>query len=470
MKKYIVILCSILLSFSTLNTFAASNTNNQSIPGWPNYLAMGTISVPSPNVTAQLQKRPIDIIFKYAGNDGAGDQGKIMPSTTTTKMLKQAHDAAQSTGRNVLPVMIFYSVDASGSLTKATNDLMNNDYLKKHYINLILLTNTLQNAKDSAHPYPGTILLNPDFLGMLQQWQTTQAKPILTQTIDVNNQLKNAINYVTTQAGIDRPNAIPTFENNIKGYIQSINYLIRTFGPNVTFGWQENLWSTGSATWIHDSQKNAATEANKVVAFINQLGIYSGPYKPDFIAVDKYERDGLGSEARPSGYAFNATNWQRFLNYASLIGKGLKIPVILWQMPGGHMVPKNVTRYNPDWINRHSANAPDFFFGDNRIGTNIQSINSTLLAYPLNSQVYKNTKINSIGTLLKQDDNYNWGQSNLQLTANSGIVAILWGGGSTTGLVSLGTNGDDCGWLANKIKTYYQNPFMLDSKKKLIRQ
>jgi hypothetical protein len=37
------------------------------------------------------------------------------------------------------------------------------------------------------------------------------------------------------------------------------------------------------------------------------------------------------------------------------------------------------------------------------------------------------------------------------------VFSILWGGGSTTGIGSIGTNGDDDQWLATKISEYYSN-------------
>jgi hypothetical protein len=57
-------------------------------------------------------------------------------------------------------------------------------------------------------------------------------------------------------------------------------------------------------------------------------------------------------------------------------------------------------------------------------------------------------------------NNYDWSRDNgkLALAASNGVFAILWGGGNTTNVIKNFSNPDDHGWLANKIKTYYQNP------------
>ena len=49
-------------------------------------------------------------------------------------------------------------------------------------------------------------------------------------------------------------------------------------------------------------------------------------------------------------------------------------------------------------------------------------------------------------------------KSELKTAVDDNVVAILWGGGSTTAVAPIGTNGDDGGWLAKQIENYYQHP------------
>ncbi len=452
--------------------YSEASISGNTIPGWPTYLAMGTVTDNDETVvTKRLVKNPVDAIFKYAGNDGGGDRGQVLTATTTENTIKQSRNVEAATGKKVIPVMVVYTVEASGSIWGAEQDLLNNTNLMMHYATLILEANKIQTYKDANHAYPGSIILNPDFLGMLQQ---TPSNSLMTATIDVNRQLQAAIAYVKEHYGIAAPASVPTFSNNLKGFIQSTNYVVRTFGPDVTFGWQQNLWAEGSALWIHqrytdaeiaagnvvngDNRDNNFIGTDKIVDFMNQLGVYQGPYKPDFIVVDKWERDDLGGDARGAGYAFNAQDWQNYLRYVKNISRGLGVPAIIWQIPGGHM-PIQSEVYDPNWIAVHAGDAPDFFFGDVNIGTDINKVNATLLNYPLNPGFYNGAM--TVKQYLLQPGSYDWAQSNLQNAVDSNVVAILWGGGSTTGVVPISTNGDDKGWLAAKVAEYYKNPLML---------
>jgi hypothetical protein len=44
------------------------------------------------------------------------------------------------------------------------------------------------------------------------------------------------------------------------------------------------------------------------------------------------------------------------------------------------------------------------------------------------------------------------------LAAKNNVFAILWGGGTTTGVIQNFQNTNDNGWLKGKINTYQLNP------------
>ena len=46
----------------------------------------------------------------------------------------------------------------------------------------------------------------------------------------------------------------PTFENSVKGLVESINYTVRKEYKNAYFGWQFNIWSYDS-TEIYSNQE-----------------------------------------------------------------------------------------------------------------------------------------------------------------------------------------------------------------------
>lgn len=444
--KIIKLLSSTALSVLLIPTAFASGN----IPGWPNYLAMGTVTNNATSVGNALVKTPVDAIFKYAGNDGAGDQGQITDLTTEKNTVAQARyiESNSADHHKVMPVLVVYTIDLSGGMV--TDDVTNDTYLLDHYINLINYCAYLESQKDDLHPHPATLIINPDFLGMMQQnssWSPLQADTL----INVNQQLKTALN----QAGVKiQP---PNFQNNLLGYIQSINWIIRAISPDVPFGWQENIWATGSASWIFTAtnEQVISQQANPTLNYVNSLGVYQGSYKPDFFVFDRYERDDF--YLNNTQWFYNRNDWKNYLTYVNNISQGLNTPALLWQIPGGHMLTKND---NSTLTLDHVATAPDFFFGDVNIGQNFQA---TLLSSVLNFQVLAPQNETAM-VHLSQDTDQNWTQSELQTAVNDNIVAILWGGGSTTGVAPIGTNGDDGGWLANKVENYYKNPVPLPNK------
>ncbi|NEP01511.1 MAG: hypothetical protein F6K58_23215 [Symploca sp. SIO2E9] len=233
--------------------------------------------------------------------------------------------------------------------------------------------------------------------------------------------------------------------------------LIRAIAPDITFGWQVNLWAGGSALWTHDTLSDQEINDNysqPLVNFWNAQEVYTGEFKPDFIVFDKYERDSLGSPYRQLGYAFNANDWLNYMVYAKQISEAFGVPCMYWQIPGGHMplVGEDTSIVEDN----HCALAPDFFFGNPGIGTDISNISPAVLELDLDSGIYNGAA--TVEEYLNQTPDYNWSNSQLEQLAKNKVFAILWGGGSTTSIAPIGTNGDDDGWLADKVKDYYNAP------------
>jgi hypothetical protein len=206
---------------------------------------------------------------------------------------------------------------------------------------------------------------------------------------------------------------------------------------------------------VHSNYTAATLQSQIIaptVATINAVSMYSGNYKPDFLAFDKYGVDDIPG-ATGVGYLYNARDWNNVLAYAKGVSDSLaSIPVMLWQIPGGHLQQVN----DVDTTLNVGSTSPDYFFGD--------SYNplSNLMAYIANTtlpqSIYGTTSLaaylamNEAGT----GNGYTWQTSHMQLAANSHVFAILWGAGGSTSVGSFPS--DDNGWLANKITTYYRNP------------
>ena len=446
------------------------------VKGWPNYISMGAVTQ---GIKSHHTNRPVDAVFKYAGDGGNGDRGSIKYPIYTKNTAAMSKELEIEYNRHVIPVMVVYTAEMSGGTNFA--DLHNYDNLVKHFINLIHTCQILQSFKSESNMYPGSIVLNPDLFGMVQQMKLladiasepievqkalAQAIHCVEDKVDYNGMMLNPLEIfeqMRNQDGIysdwdvkinwenlvqneifpassDGPiNGIPSFNDDFKGWIQATNFVIGYFAPDVTFGWQENLWSRGSSGWTGASEEEVRDIiAPSTINLWSELEIYSGQYKPDFIVFDKYERD-----AASGGWLYDDHQWDSVLNYAKYISIGLgDIPVMLWQIPGGHLQTIN----DIDQRDSHASTAPNYFFGDSELMPDLSNLKSYISGW-------KNTLL---------ENGFKWSEDNgkLQKAKESNVFSILWGGGDTTSVGRFPT--DDNGWLSERINEYYQNPVYLD--------
>ncbi len=450
---------SIDISTGGNNTISISYTSTSvhefSVKGFPKYLSHGTITNAAAAFDDSFKNSPLSSIFKYSGLDGAGDRGKIPDMTPTKNTIEQARRLeANQNGRIILPVMVHYTANASGGGSlEAIKDLSENQNLYYHYRNLIQEIKVMLSYEDANHPNPGAFVISPDLIGAIQQDVIFgNDHDIRTMNIKVNEEVKRAFqdeNLSITD--------LPVFANDLKGYFQSVNFVIHHVGEcKIPFGYQQNVWAAGSARWVFEGAgefNDPVSEGIEVANFMNDLELYTGAWKPDFIAFDRYERDCFGPAA-VQNYAWTAKHWNRYLIFCKEIAERIgNAPIMLWQIPGGHMATTDevITNYS---ISLHSSASAPFFLGDDRIGTNLNTIRPDIK----NISLLPHYQASNVGELLANDNGYDWSTSNLQRLANMNVFSILWGGGSTTGVGPIGTNGDDDGWLAAKITEYYNNP------------
>lgn len=191
--------------------------------------------------------------------------------------------------------------------------------------------------KGDQHAVPATFVLNPDFLGAIQQEPYGYTAVRKANSVQVNVQLAAAINALPALPGFSAP-LLPTFSNDLYGYVRAINYIVRQFAPDVAFGWQTNVWATGTADWVLRANADPVAQGTAIASFINELGVYSGEYAPDFIAFDKFERDCFSPDAL-AHYGWNATCWFNYLGMVKQAAKDLHKPAMLWQIPGAICQP-----------------------------------------------------------------------------------------------------------------------------------
>lgn len=435
------------------------------VKGWPSDLAMGSFTDNNAAANDALAASGVDSIFANEGN-GTGDRGQVITPAVTTQTILQARNIENVSGRSVLPVIGVATADATGI---GAEDILNSANLVKHFQNLIRIAATVQANKDSTHANPGALVLNA---GLLAQWQTNQNGSFKTAfgsagnwvAIDVKQAVKDALtneaNYALgsqSLSAIYNLNSLKTevdsaLQNNITGWVQAHNLLIKRLSPDVSFGWVASVSSPGNNTWVHTDfdglQDVWDAAAFSVSTFANAIGAYTtNNYRPDFLAFDKSADDGLSPSAR-AAYAYGAKEWENYLNYVRQVTDSLSIPAMLWQIPGGHLasVSESIGSYN---LANDSGTAGTYFMGDKSIGRTISNVRSEVLAIPLNASVYAGAS--NVNALLQQTPDYDWGTSGLRRAAFSNVFAILWGSKQGTAVVPTATSATDNGWLKNKI-------------------
>jgi hypothetical protein len=237
--KALALLCTAAFTCAgALSSAIAGST----IPGWPAYIAMGGIGGPDgPSATSvtslscstaqgtgndDFQGAPVDVIFSYAGSNGAGDAGIMVPPFKAMAMtgdLTTLSNCANNK-RASRVALVEYTAEYSGGESTGLNDLTdspnpstaypNGNYIMaRHFVSLgadamalnsgvaacagaltgpgvaacISTAATGGPVTYNGSNYYGTLILNPDLLGTVQQggagWLT-----------DANNVLSNNTN------------------------------------------------------------------------------------------------------------------------------------------------------------------------------------------------------------------------------------------------------------------------------------
>lgn len=471
--------------------------NNSQVRGWPEGIAMGSVinSGVGGSEYPKLAQRFVYALFTYTGEGGF--EKDITDLGKEQRIMSAIQNLESNTDRKYMPVFVIYTSQLSGGFWQLQQDLQPEN-MKKQFAKLILTDQLFESYKDSAHPFPATMIVNPDFLGELYKdgpkalWgggnQTMQSlndfvgggvkinvKEIIQQAYDYAKQHKNSLGLKFTMK--DLPSIPAEFNNpnpTMKDYIAAINWLMKTFAADIPYGWQDNVWSGDPLAhmWLHNTTtalsnnearlKDINDHINGEITFLNNLEVYSGKYKPDFIAFDKYERDTFSEgNAHASYYIYNEYDWDTYMQFVGGVANELgNIPLMLWQIPGGHLQINGETL---DTRNNNGSTAPDYFFGDTMLAPDLSNIKDYIKNanfIPANYRIDLSVKnIHSITGYLnecpeKAQGIKCWHTPHMQQAANSNVFAILWGGGSTTGVTHWNPINEDGGWLYSKIKSW----------------
>lgn|GEM_PF-3422259 len=465
----------------------ASETLNQFQPkGWPNYVASGAVDDFGTNTTLGItQRKTADAIFKYAGNDGGGDNGADAYNLFYTKAkavirtVAAAQTFSKQFGYPVRPIAVVYTTNASGGDQKeAEAQVSQLDLLEKH-LDFLAITALYLEKNPVATGVYGSIVLNPDTYG--EGHKDNYYQDTVSPT---HSGLTNMVHYLqgynlitssqaaTMQTSINQLFATDT--GSFKTYNQALNWIMHTLGPDVTYGMADNVWAGDASghAWLHNSTMQTITQhATSEANYLIDNGVYGNSNdigNPSFIAFDKYERNTFVKSNKPLGvYFYNNNDWGTYINYVSETANQIAaaehapnniLPIMLFQIPGGHIPATDENNW------QYGATGPDYFLGDQKVcnGTDNQGATESL-NNPLTSD-FGQTNVTTYQTYLKymmapeHFNSYNqtanlanhclMGGHTADLITNH-IFAILWGGGSTT---SIAGPQDDGGYLASLIQ------------------
>lgn len=186
------------------------------VPGWPKYVAMGAVGGPNtdvPTLTSTGEDddfggRPVDVVFKYAGSNGAGDAGIIDPPTNTTRMTGDLTTLSGLNKHAMRVAMVEYTAQLSGGFatddftnSPKTDPVNNGNYLMaRHLISMasdaIAMNDGPVIYKNTK--YYGTLILNPDLLGTIEQGNSIATVNGVIKKGVVNNAVDQALCFLTT--------------------------------------------------------------------------------------------------------------------------------------------------------------------------------------------------------------------------------------------------------------------------------
>lgn len=415
------------------------------LPGLPGPVALGSVAQDSnEDLNFWINHIPgrkgtrMDIRYVYVQGGPISGWAKTTPKWVTRY-------ATESMVLGLIPFFVFYNIpnieDAHKGMEGPDLDFKNvNDkvYMGFYYNNLELF---LKNTTDVMQGELYGVVVEPDFLGYMQK------------------DIKMA------------PDVLPTADGHLVDTVKKINQQIAVQGGNVLFGWQLNLWAypvdynqgviriTDQKGWVAGREiiKKAATTTAQ---YAKAAGIHLNG--ASFISVDKYGLDAMGvrnksgnlpdpNNPKEAPWFWNNDHWHNYLLYVHTINQVSNMPMVLWQLPVGHINSSTAisARTNipfPDLgntVKKYEDSCTTFFFGDA-----FDVANKTRQDYFSQNQAQDETLEVNGGRLI-------WGSHMGDLPGN-GIIAAMFGAGIGESTTNIGYPPTDNYFWIQKAQIYYE--------------
>ncbi len=490
----------------------AVKNQDGSMPGLPAYVALGSRSLMGwaqgtdenwyRDGGSGLSNRWTDIVDLYMN---AGPDTWVDNWPGNGAYLDNFLRGCKRQGR--IPCVVFYCIPPAWTIDSEVVALQSvNDpaYMQRYFQRSLRTLIARIKAITEADGWQVLLVMEPDFVGYMAQKVLGPQKlsPDTNQVTYLNVPYTFRVDQAyTNTTTADPPLLTPAdgvvFHNSLSGLVTSLNYILhRDLPANVKYGWKYNIWAspdtiqgfTGEINYPGDSlwggSKNicrwtdAATNnmtlfgniTNKLVAevrgiadFYKRCGVLQNG--SSFIVLDRYGQDG-GSHAitDPASYTYfwNADHWNNYLLFAKTLREETGYPIVLWQIPMGHI--NTSTRVNPitsqPYVPLANTNgcfedsAQSFFLGDEfRPGDYPTKGGGAVRLSYFRQNLWGDPMIGSTGDLLT------W-RSHIPRLAEIGVVALLCAPGvgadhSTYGAIYSGSGPFDDSWWITQAQQYY---------------
>lgn len=285
----------------------------------------------------------------------------------------------------MLPVFVYYQVPGGGGESAANDyaNLQDATFMKNYFTDLY---HALKVIKATGKPV--AIILEPDFLGYMMQtysgtnFATRPASIPAAGLTGAYQVYEEDANGVATTTPILKSGDVPDATgNNLKSFVLTVNHLCAKYAPNAQFGWEASHWASGAQshtvqgggiahftdaamqtlatdptnaaalTAFHTARTDLDTESNLIAQWYVDAGCTTGG--ATFMCCDKYGVDGAdpdvahGGDTAPNGtgyvdppnsaYFWNAVQWNNYLRFLGNLHTKTNLPVLLWQLPTGHL-------------------------------------------------------------------------------------------------------------------------------------
>jgi hypothetical protein len=440
-----------------------------SLPGLPKHLWLGSVSEDTPahlNFWQQFrsgaQNRRVDSRYIYlnGGPIQGWDTWSLSPGD------REAGYIRISRTLGMIPFFVFYNIPSDNeSYSIDVAHISDPAYMAAYFKNLKL---ALDIAVRESPDDPVGFILEPDFLGYLAQNANKPASGIPAAT------------GAAYDSGVLDASTDPVFAPTVEGFVRAVNYTISKYAPKAVFGWQMNLWASPPGGWttsvpnrglMHKTDTGdyatgrdaVAAEAAAITRYYLAAGVAS--YGASFLSIDKYGLDATGFEPSAgnnpanSVWFWNNDHWRNYLSFVASIHQTSQLPVVLWQLPVGHinsstaLNPYSASGRFPDlnqYYQSYEDSSTTFFFGDMFTTTGARK------------EFFSRNASGDSG-LTVSDDNITW-SSHMTEAAAAGVMGMMFGAGVGASTTNVGDPPSDGFLWIVKAQEYLANPILAPAK------